>query len=74
MSTNLKRLLRQARGHCPPALQKKIDLAIGPQPEETMGVDSLRECLIESVDARDFDDAVGFALRLESLQDQSTND
>lgn len=63
----LKRLLRKAIPHCPPKLAKQIEEAVGPQPEETLSRQTLIECLIESIDARDIDDALHYSLRISNL-------
>ena len=60
----LKRLLRRASKHCPPALAKQIDDALGPQPDETLNREALVECMIDAVDARDIDDALHYATRI----------
>ena len=63
----LKRLLRKASKHCPAPLAKQIESAIGPQPDETLSRESLVECLIEAVDARDIGDAVHYSQRILNL-------
>lgn len=66
-TATLKRLLRKATKHCPPGLSKQIDDALGPQPDETLSRETLTECLIEAVDARDIGDALHYATRILNL-------
>ena len=63
----LKRLLRRAGKHCPAPLAKQIDTALGPQPDEILNREDLIACLIEAVDARDIDDALSYASRIQNL-------
>lgn len=68
---NLKRLLRQARAHCPAPLAKRIDDALGPQPDETLNREALVDCLIEAVDGRDIGDALHYCNRILNLDSVS---
>ena len=63
-TATLKRLLRRASKHCPPALAKQIDDALGPQPDETLSREALVECMVDAVDARDIGDALSYATRI----------
>lgn len=73
-TAEIRRLLRQARAHCPAPLAKRIDTALGPRPEETLSREALIECLIDAVDARDIGDALHYATRILNLTTTTTDD
>lgn len=72
-NTTTRRLLRAASKHCPPDLQRKIADELGPQPQETLDMEALRACLVDAIDARDFDDAEHYVDRIHNLRIQQAD-